>query len=159
MRGDAGGEPELWPLARDGDAQAFAALFDLHRDRVFRHALRLLGSWPDAEDVAASTFLELFRCRDRVREIGGSVLPWLLVTTSNLSRNATRARRRHRDFLARLPRGSEAASADWPAAPDLDPELVRALRSLPEQDMALLGSRGASRNLTTLPSLLPCGTW
>ncbi len=159
MRGDAGGEPQLWPLARDGDAQSFAAVFDLHRDRVFRHALRLLGSWLDAEDVAASAFLELFRRRDSVRVVGGSVLPWLLVTTANLSRNAARARRRHRDFLARLPRGGEPASADEPRTLDLDPDLARALRSLPEQDMALLGSRGASRNLTTLPSLLPCGTW
>lgn len=138
MTADEGDEPALWSLARCGDAKAFAAVFDLHRDRVFAHALRLLGSWQDAEDVAASAFLELFRRRDGVRVIGGSVLPWLLVTTANLSRNAARARRRHRDFLARLPRGGEQASPEWQTRLDLDPDLARALRGLPAQDMALL---------------------
>lgn len=137
MNGEGGDESALWSMARGGDAQAFAVIFDLHRDRVFRHALQLLESWPDAEDVAASAFLELFRRRDSVRVVGGSVLPWLLVTTANLSRNAARARRRHRDFLARLPRG-EAASADERQALDLDIELALALRGLPERDMALL---------------------
>lgn len=138
MTGSDHDETEPWSLAREGDAQAFAAVFDLHRDRVFRHALRLLGSWSDAEDIAASAFLELFRRRNDVRLVNGSVLPWLLVTTSNLARNATRARRRHRDFLARLPRPSEQASSEWPMSVDLDPDLLLALRDLPSEDMALL---------------------
>ena len=77
-------ELRLWSRARNGDALAFAAIFDLHRDRVFRQAVRLLDSPPDAEDVCASAFLELFRRRDDVRIVNGSVLPWLLVTTANL---------------------------------------------------------------------------
>jgi RNA polymerase sigma-70 factor (ECF subfamily) len=135
-------EARLWALARGGDALAFAAVFDLHRDRVFRQAVRLLESWPDAEDVSASAFLELFRRRDDVRIVNGSVLPWLLVTTANLARNATRARRRYRDFLARLPRdGREPGSADAGLSVvdlDLDPRLHRALRQLSEEDVALL---------------------
>ena len=133
-------EARLWSLARGGDAQAFAAIFDLHRDRVFRHATRLLDSWTDAEDIAASAFLELFRRRTDVRLVNSSVLPWLLVTTANLARNSIRGRRRYRDFLAKLPHSPEPASAD--AAPsddlDLDPRLLRALRQLPEDDLALL---------------------
>lgn len=131
-------EAEVWSLARRGDAQAFAAVFDLHRDRVFRHALRLLGSWPDAEDVSASAFLELFRRRDDVRLVNGSVLPWLLVTTANLARNSARARRRYREFLARLPHSDEPAWAEGVLSIDLDPGLLRALRQLPEGDVALL---------------------
>ena len=72
-------------LAIDGDGRVRTAN---------RQAVRLLESWPDAEDVSASAFLELFRRRDDVRIVNGSVLPWLLVTTANLARNATRARRR-----------------------------------------------------------------
>lgn len=135
-------EAGLWSLARGGDAQAFAAIFDLHRDRVFRQAVRLLGSWPDAEDVSASAFLELFRRRDDVRLVNGSVLPWLLVTTANLVRNSARARRRYRAFLARLPRdGREPASADVAQTVvdlDVDPRLHRALLQLSEEDVALL---------------------
>jgi len=131
-------EARLWLLSRDGDPQAFGAIFDLHRDRVFSHALRLLGSWADAEDVAAAAFLELFRRRSDVRVVRGSVLPWLLVTTANLARNSSRAKRRHRDFLARLPRASEAASVEDRRSIDLDPRLLRALRELPEADLALL---------------------
>ena len=135
---DADDEARLWSLARGGDAQAFAAVFDLHRDRVFRHALRLLGSWPDAEDVAASAFLELFRRRGDVRLVNGSVLPWLLVTAANLARNFSRARRRYHEFLERLPHTGEAASADAGMSLDLDPGLLRALRQLPDEDVALL---------------------
>ena len=135
-------EARLWALARGGDAQAFAAIFDLHRDRVFRQAVRLLDSGPDAEDVSASAFLELFRRRADVRVVNGSVLPWLLVTTANLARNSTRARRRYRDFLAKLPRdGTELTSADVAqtvADATLDPRLHRALRQLSEEDVALL---------------------
>ena len=68
-------------------------------------------SWPDAEDVAASAFLELFRRRDDVRVVNGSVLPWLLVTASNLARNSARARRRYQEFLARLPHTRRAGVA------------------------------------------------
>lgn len=135
-------EARLWALARGGDALAFAAVFDLHRDRVFRQALRLLDSGHDAEDVSASAFLELFRRRDDVRVVNGSVLPWLLVTTANLARNSARARRRYRDFLARLRRdGREPTSADVALSVvdfDIDPRLRRALRQLSDEDVALL---------------------
>ena len=58
----------------------------------------------------------------------------------NLARNATRAQRRYRDFLARLPRdGREPASADVAlSVVDLDPRLHRALQQLSEEDVALL---------------------
>lgn len=73
-------EAELWAKARDGYAEAFASVFDVHRDRLFGHALRLVGSWPDAEYVAASAFLELPRRRRDVRLVNWFALPWLLVT-------------------------------------------------------------------------------
>jgi RNA polymerase sigma-70 factor (ECF subfamily) len=135
-------EALLWQRARGGDAQAFAAVFDLHSDRVLRQAVRLLDARSDAEDVAASAFLELWRRRFDVRVVNGSVLPWLLVTTANLARNSARARRRYRDFLARLPHAEAAPDAADVALTavdlDLDPQLRRVLRELPEQDVALL---------------------
>lgn len=99
------GDQALWHRSVVGDGQAFAALFDRHRERVFRHACRLARTRHDAEDVVASAFLELWRRRDKVALVDGSVLPWLLVTTTNLGRNAARTKRRYREFLERLPRG------------------------------------------------------
>jgi RNA polymerase sigma factor (sigma-70 family) len=97
----------LWASSLAGDGEAFGVLFDAHRLRVYRHACRLASTRHDAEDVAASAFLELWRRRDKVRLVDGSVLPWLLITTTNLGRNAARAQRRYREFLERLPRAPE----------------------------------------------------
>jgi RNA polymerase sigma-70 factor (ECF subfamily) len=97
----------LWRASLSGDGEAFGVLFDRHRERVFRHACRLANSRDDAEDVVASAFLELWRRRGKVQLVGGSVLPWLLVTTTNVGRNSARGKRRYRDFLERLPRAQE----------------------------------------------------
>ncbi|RFA13667.1 hypothetical protein B7R22_13525 [Subtercola boreus] len=108
-------ELAVWASARNGDAAAFADLFDLHRDRVFRQALRLTRSQHDAEDITAATFYELWRRRDAVRIVENSVIAWLLVTTNNVARNVSRSRTRHRALLDRLPReddrGAEAFEA------------------------------------------------
>ena len=98
----------LWRRCLAADGEAFGALFDRHRGRVFRHACRMVQARHDAEDVVASTFLELWRRRARVRLVDGSVLTWLLVTATNLARNSMRATRRYRHLLERLPRTPDA---------------------------------------------------
>lgn len=142
MTGDEVDEAALWTRSLSGDAEAFADIFDQHRDRVFRQAARLAESRDDAEDIAAAAFLELWRRRKDVRLVSGSVLPWLLVTTSNLARNASRARRRYRAFLTKLPRQEPAPDAATLAVDGtvlgIQPELRVALRSLPEADLHLL---------------------
>lgn len=136
------GDVILWQLSRTGDAGSFDVLFERHRDRVFRHACRLVENLHDAEDVTAATFLELWRRRDDVRLVGDSLLPWLLVTASNIGRNARRATRRYRDFLARLPREDPAPdTADVALGVGglgIDDGLRDALRSLSPNDLALI---------------------
>lgn len=136
-------ESERWRAALGGDAAAFASVFDAHRDRVYRHAFHLLADVPDAEDALASAFLELWRRRDRVRLVDGSVLPWLLVTTTNVARNLGRSRARYRAVLARLPRDPDDADPADIAADRLDgrasaERVASALRELPEKDAALI---------------------
>lgn len=92
-----------WAKAIAGDGDAFGRLFDRHRRRVQLHSLRLAPTYADAEDVVAITFLEAWRNRDRVRFVDGSMLPWLLLTATNTSRNLTREARRFREALQRLP--------------------------------------------------------
>lgn len=101
-----------WELALHGDGLAFARIFDEHRDRVFRHSLRLVDSWADADDAVVVAFLELWRRRHSVRLVDGSVLPWLLVTATNAARNISRSSRRYRALLDRLPAPDRAPDVD-----------------------------------------------
>ena len=104
-------EKSSWSAALKGDADGFAAVYDQNLARTYRHALRLAGNRHDAEDLVAATFMELWRRRSRVRLVGGSVLPWLLVTVTNLDRNRTRGLRRYRSLLASLPRDQVTSPA------------------------------------------------
>lgn len=110
-RADQASDEARWRRSLAADGEAFGELFDRHRGRVFRHACRLSVSRQDAEDLVAATFLELWRLRERVRLVDGSVLPWLLATATNLALNATRARRRYQRFLERLPRADHEPDA------------------------------------------------
>ena len=94
--------------ARSGDPEAFGQLFDLHRDRVFRQALRMTQSVHDAEDVTGMVFLEAWRRRESLRDVDGSAIAWLLVTANNVSRNFSRSSRRYRHVLAGLPLPEDA---------------------------------------------------
>ncbi|MEZ0493272.1 RNA polymerase sigma factor [Kineococcus sp. TBRC 1896] len=135
----------LWAAARSGDGDAFAALFDRHHGRVHRHSARLLTTAADADDVTAATFLELWRRRDDVHPTTGSLLPWLLVTATNLTRNTTRSTRRYRDLLHRLHhqpaphRTPDVADvAEVHTAAHLDEPLATALRVLRTPDLQLI---------------------
>jgi len=105
-------ESAIWATALENDGQAFAAVFDLHKDRIYHHALRMTTNVQDAEDVTATAFFELWRRRKSVHLVDDSVLPWLFVTTTNLARNSTRNLRRYRALLDSLPRSMESRSAE-----------------------------------------------
>jgi RNA polymerase sigma factor (sigma-70 family) len=142
MRGTDANDAVLWTRALTGDERSFGELFDRHRDRVFRHARRLVDSQHDAEDVTAATFLELWRRRADVRLIEDSVVAWLLVTAGYTALNLRRSTRRHRKLLDRLPRETTAADASEQAlsAHELgtDGELGRALRKLRRNDLEII---------------------
>jgi RNA polymerase sigma factor (sigma-70 family) len=115
-----------WARAVDGDGEAFGRIFDRHRDRVLRHGLRLAPTPGDADDLVAITFLEAWRNRQRVRVVDGSVLPWLLVTATNVGRNLRRGAHRYSALLERLPPGQHGADpADSAAAHDVATHLDR----------------------------------
>lgn len=135
-------EDSLWSRSLGGDGEAFGVLYDRHRDRVFRHAYRLAGNHHDAEDVMAAAFLELWRRRARVRVVEGSLLPWLLVTTTNMARNNGRAAVRYRKLLDSLPRTEESSplEADLFAGhqESLDKDFSQALGTLSAEDLHLV---------------------
>jgi len=62
--------PVVLPKARDasavaraqtGDHQAFTELYSLHKARVYRLCLRMVGNVPLAEDLTQEAFLQLYR--------------------------------------------------------------------------------------------------
>lgn len=112
-----------WARVLAGDSRNFGVLYDRHRDRVFRHALGRLSHPADAEDATAIAFLELWRRRAQVRFVDDSLLPWLIVTTSNVVHNLRRSRRRYERMLARLPEPDH-----HPDHPDLPSNPEEALR-------------------------------
>ncbi|WP_254802502.1 RNA polymerase sigma factor [Kitasatospora sp. SUK 42] len=78
-------------------------MFDETSGDLYRYAARVAGDWAVAEDVVQLTFLEAWRLRGRLREDGGPVRPWLFGIAAQVLRNTTRAARRHRAGMARLP--------------------------------------------------------
>ncbi|WP_254678922.1 RNA polymerase sigma factor [Arthrobacter sp. 24S4-2] len=110
---------------------------------MFRHAYRLTGNHHDAEDVMAAAFLELWRRRAQVRVVEGSILPWLLVTTTNMARNKGRAALRYRKLLDSLPRteaSSQHLEADLFAShqESMDQDFSQALGTLSAEDLHLV---------------------
>ncbi len=54
-------ETLLIARAQQGDEEAFAALFEAHKRRVFSLCLRMIGNPTEAEDLTQEAFLQLFR--------------------------------------------------------------------------------------------------
>jgi RNA polymerase sigma-70 factor (ECF subfamily) len=88
---------------RAGDPDAFGMLFDDCARAVYNLAFRLRGNWQEAEEIVSLTFLEAWRLRARVEPDGESLQPWLMGIAVNVTRNFSRAARRHRAAMARLP--------------------------------------------------------
>jgi len=57
----AASETQLIARAQSGDEQAFAALFEMHKRRVYSLCLRMTGNTAEAEDLTQEAFLQLFR--------------------------------------------------------------------------------------------------
>ena len=53
--------------AQQGDQEAFAALYELHRKRVYSLCLRMTGDVHEAEDLAQDAFIHVFRKLDTFR--------------------------------------------------------------------------------------------
>jgi RNA polymerase sigma factor (sigma-70 family) len=109
-------ELSLRARVRAGDPDAFGVLFDECARSVYNHAFRLTGNWSAAEEVVSLTFLEAWRLRATVRPDGGSLRPWVLGIAVNVTRNVSRAARRHQAAVGRLP--------PPPEVPDFADELV-----------------------------------
>jgi RNA polymerase sigma-70 factor (ECF subfamily) len=61
LQGGELSEAEAIERAKQGDADAFEALYDLHKRRVYSLCLRMTANAAEAEDLTQEAFLQLFR--------------------------------------------------------------------------------------------------
>ena len=74
-------DEELLRLMLDGDAEAFAALYDRRQGAVYRFALRMSGSPALSEDITQEVFLALMRDGNGFDPARGSVGAYLFGMT------------------------------------------------------------------------------
>jgi RNA polymerase sigma-70 factor (ECF subfamily) len=117
---------DLIRRAADGDLEAFSRLVESRRERVFRIARHVVGDPELARDVTQEVFLRLFRVARRYRA-GGNFDVWLHRIALNLSIDALRRERPHRDTLP-LDTAAGAGGAGAPAAPTGESSTTAALR-------------------------------
>jgi RNA polymerase sigma-70 factor (ECF subfamily) len=88
-------ETDLVERAAAGDLDAFTALVDSRRERVFWIAYHIVSDAELARDVAQEVFLRLYRVIRRFRR-GGRFDAWLYRITLHLAIDALRKERPHR---------------------------------------------------------------
>ncbi len=80
-------------VTQDDPVARLGILFDLHRDRLFRLALRLVGDRQEAEDLSQEAFLRAARSLERVPAEDSGAEAWLVRTLVNLCRDRHRRRK------------------------------------------------------------------
>ena len=101
------------------------ALYDAHKNMVYRLALSFLKSVHDAEDVTQQVFLKLIERSDKIAP--GKEKSWLAAVTANLCRDILRS-------AARL--HTEPLSETLPFEDDENREVFRAVMQLSENERA-----------------------
>ena len=132
--------------ARHGDGRAFEEIAVREERALYRHAARILGAGPDAEDAVQDAFLSAWRSLASFE--GTSFRAWLYRIVTNRALDRVRARRR-RPELPLEPADDEEVTWAEPVAPGQDlADLVadreavaaveEALRLVPEEQRAAL---------------------
>src|SRR3974377_1998425 len=99
-----GTERELIEACQRGDREAFRALFELHKDRVYSIALHYANDESSAMDIAQDAFVKLFSSIHAFRG-DSSFESWLYRIVVNRCLDHRRQRRRLLPFVDRLLEG------------------------------------------------------
>lgn len=137
-------ERELISRLRRQDSEAFASLFDIYSDKIFRLAMGLLENEDEAEGVVQESFLRLFEKLDQFKG-EARLSTWLYRVAYNASIDKLRKRRPTQTLreesdddeqLAILP----TILTDWSQAPEIlfasaeaQAQLERNIAELPER--------------------------
>lgn len=88
-------EHEIVARAKAGDRFAFDELYSRHVKPVYWQAYSVVSNAADAEEVTQDVFVTAWRKMRDIDLVGGSLLPWLLVTAKYTAANKRRASLRH----------------------------------------------------------------
>ncbi len=135
-------DEDLISLVAQGDAEAFAVLYDRHSRAAYSLAYRMMGERQAAEDLVQDAFLKVWRAAGSYRSERGSVRTWLLSVVHNRGidqlRSLASRRRTQEKIEASAPNSqpSEAFSESWRNS---QREQVReALKTLPKEQLKIL---------------------
>ena len=135
-------DEELISLAGQGEAQAFAVLYDRHSRAAYSLAYRMMGEKQAAEDLVQDGFLKVWRGAEGYRVERGSVRTWILSIVHNRGIDqlrSTASRRRTQEKVeasAPVSQPSEAFAETWRNS---QREQVReALGTLPQEQLKIL---------------------
>ena len=121
------------------DPATFAHVFERHFETIHRYAQQRLGPGL-ADEIAAETFTAAFDRREGYDPSHIDARPWLLGIATNLMSRHWRAEgRRLKAYAAAgrsLPAGPDADGSR--IAPDVDPDIMAALRKLTREDRETL---------------------
>jgi len=86
-------ELTLIAQAKQGDLDAFSALYELHKTAIYRTALAISGEKMQAEEILQETFLRAYRHIQKMHD-GVSLSPWLYRVAVNLAYDLTAKKKR-----------------------------------------------------------------
>lgn len=131
----------LAAAAATGDCAAFAQLYDLYVDRIYRYVYYHVGNRQDAEDVTEQVFTRALEAVRRYRPDTGPFIAWL----TRIARNTTI------DHLRRRKAAQPLSDSFLDPNPWQDPEWVAEARCTQEQlRRAILGLRDEYREVIVL---------
>ena len=135
-------EEDLISLVGDGDAEAFALLYDRHSRAAYSLAYRLMNGRQAAEDLLQDSFIKVWRSAGGYRVGRGSVRTWILSIVRNRAIDQFRSdasRRRTRDEVeTSTPTSypSEAFAETWRNTQQ--EQMREVLKMLPQEQLRIL---------------------
>ena len=129
-------------LVNEGDAKAFAALYDRHGRAAYSLAYRMMGEKQEAEDVVQEAFIKVWRSAGGYRVGRGNVRTWILSIVHNRGIDQIRShasRRRTQDSVEASAPKSEPSDAFAETWKNSQRDRVReALNTLPQEQIKIL---------------------
>jgi RNA polymerase sigma-70 factor, ECF subfamily len=135
-------DEDLISLLGDGDAQAFALLYDRHSRAAFSLAYRMMGERQASEDLAQDAFIKIWRGAPSYRAGRGGVRTWILSIVRNQGLDQLRShasrRRTQEKIEASAPRSqpNEAFAETWRNSQRA--QVREALNTLPQEQLKIL---------------------
>ena len=131
-----GGLDTLPPVLAAGDEQAYATLYDILGERLFRVAVAITGSREDARDLVQELFAAMVRSRHKLAGVE-NLAAYMFASLRRLAIRAGMRRKRDRDAIEGRARQEAEASNPCDSGSG-DEHLESALAALPDSQREVI---------------------